>query len=256
MANDLLKGLYVAVTRPLEQAASLSLAIESHGGQVITFPLIAISALDDYREFDQAITQLENADWAIFISSNAVDNALPRIIRQFGELPKNLKFAAIGPQTAKQLSLYGVAHILTPQTRFDTEALLALPKMHAVAGQTVVIFRGLGGREVLAETLKSRGANIIFAECYRRTNPQQDAQLLSRHWQQHELDAVVVTSSEAMRNLISLASSTDYLQHVTLCVNHARIAEPALQLGLKVLVADAPGDEAMLDCLSQLAKDD
>jgi len=127
-----------------------------------------------------------------------------------------------------------------------------LAEMHDVANETIIIFRGLGGRDVLAETLKSRGANIIFAECYHRTNPQKDAQLLSRLWQQNQLNAVVVTSSEAMRNLVNLASESDYLQHVTLCVNHARIAELPLQLGLKVLVTDAPGDDAMIKCLSQL----
>ncbi len=252
MADDLLTGLHVAVTRPVDQAASLCEAIECYGGKAITFPLIAISPLIDYFAFEQAIANLENANWAIFISTNAVDNALPRILKKFGKIPKNLKFAAIGHQTAKQLSLYGVQRVLTPQKRFDSETLLALAEMHDVANETIIIFRGLGGRDVLAETLKSRGANIIFAECYRRTNPQKDAQLLSRLWQQNQLNAVVVTSSEAMRNLVNLASESDYLEHVTLCVNHARIAELPLQLGLKVLVTDAPGDDAMIKCLSQL----
>jgi uroporphyrinogen-III synthase len=36
---------------------------------------------------------------------------------------------------------------------------------------------------------------------------------------------------------------------VTLFVNHARIAELPLQLDFKVAVANAPGDEAMLEKL-------
>jgi uroporphyrinogen-III synthase len=115
-----------------------------------------------------------------------------------------------------------------------------------------MIFRGVGGRDVLAETLKSRGAKVIFAESYQRINPQINTTLLDQLWQHGKLDALVVTSSEAMRHLLHLAVNAEWLQHVTLCVNHARIAELPQQHGLKVRVANAPGDEAMLTCLSQL----
>jgi uroporphyrinogen-III synthase len=57
-----------------------------------------------------------------------------------------------------------------------------------------------------------------------------------------------------MRYLLKMADNETWLQHVTLCVNHERIAEQPRQLGLKVLIAEAPGDEAMLQCLSQLVK--
>jgi uroporphyrinogen-III synthase len=252
MADDLLKGLHIVVTRPVDQATDIYDAIYYHGGKAMLFPLIAISPLEDYREFELTIAKLEEADWAIFISTNAVDNALPRILKKFGNVPENLKFAAIGHQTAKELSLYGVHNVLTPHTRFDSETLLALAEMHDVANETVIIFRGVGGRDVLAETLKERGANVVFAECYRRTNPQTDTQLLNRFWQQGQLDAIIVTSSEAMRNLLEMAGESEWLRHITLCVNHARIAELPLQFGLKVLVTDAPGDDAMIKCLSQL----
>jgi uroporphyrinogen-III synthase len=56
-----------------------------------------------------------------------------------------------------------------------------------------------------------------------------------------------------MRNLLAMAGDAEWLRHVTLCVNHARIAELPLQLGLKVLVAEAPGDDAMMQCVAQLA---
>lgn len=253
MADNLLKGLHVAVTRPVDQAKSICEAIQHHGGDAILFPLLAISPLDNYHEFENVTANLEQTDWAIFISTNAVDNSLPRILKKFGNLPENLKFAAIGHQTAKQLTLYGVHQVLIPHTRFDSETLLALEEMHNVKNKNIVIFRGVGGRDVLANTLKSRGANVMFAECYQRINPQTDAQLLSNAWQQEHLNAVIVTSSEAMRNLLDMASKSEWLQHVTLCVNHARIAELPLQFGFKVLVTDAPGDDAMIECLSQIA---
>ena len=113
----------------------------------------------------------------------------------------------------------------------------------------IAIFRGVGGRELLAETLIARGANVYFAESYQRINPQTDANLLGELWKKGELQAIIITSSEAMRYLLDLAGTSEWLRHVTLCVNHERIAELPTQFGLKVLVADAPGDEAMLNKL-------
>lgn len=251
-----LSNLHIAVTRPTDQAQHLCELIRHHGGFATEFPLLAIAPLPDYRSFEQAISELEHADWAIFISTNAVNNAMPRVLKRYGNVPASVNFAAIGHQTAKDLALYGIRHVLTPHTRFDSETLLALPEMHDVTNQTVMIFRGLGGRDVLADTLKARGAKVIFAESYQRVNPQTNTQLLDQLWQHDKLDAIVVTSSEAMRHLLDLAAHAEWLHRVTLCVNHARIAELAQQHGLTVRVANAPGDEAMLTCLSQLVSAD
>ncbi len=249
MSDKPLTGIHIAVTRPIDQAHALTELITHLGGTAISFPLLAIQPLEDYRVFEQQLAQLETTDWAIFISTNAVDNAMPRMLRHYGNVPENLRFAAIGHQTAKELGFYGVHNVLIPHTRFDSETLLALPEMHDVANAKIAIFRGVGGRELLADTLKSRGAVVYFAECYRRVNPQINADLLCDLWKNGKLQAVIVTSSEAMRYLLDLAGSSEWLRHVTLCVNHARIAELPLQLGLKVVVSDAPGDSAMLETL-------
>ena len=248
-----LNGFGIAITRPLDQAKNLSTSIEQQGGKPISFPLIAISRLSDYTEFAQKINQLEKIEWLIFISSNAVDNAMPRIIKQYQQLPANLKFAAIGPQTAKQLASYGIQHVLIPDVRFDSEALLALPQMHAVQDQRIIIFRGIGGRELLAETLIERGAKVAFAECYQRINPQNNCLPLHKLWLNQQCHAIVVTSSEAMRHLLNMTNHgrDDWLRNIKICVNHARIVEEARMVGLEVNIASEPGDVAMLKCLEQ-----
>jgi uroporphyrinogen-III synthase len=160
-----------------------------------------------------------------------------------------LKFAAIGPITASELQSFGVKDVLIPEDKFDSESLLTLPEMIDVAGKKVMIIRGVGGRDVLAETLKARGAQVTFAECYQRTNPQTDCDLLAQLYAEKKLHAIVVTSSEAMRHLLNLADNPDWLRNVTLFVNHARIAELPAQKGLKIQVAEELGDEAMLNKL-------
>ena len=247
MTTKVLAGLGIAITRPIDQAKKLSALITEAGGTPISFPLIAITPLIDYNQFEAVISEIETYDWAIFISSNAVQNGMPRLKNK--GIPSQLKFATIGPVTAIELQSFGVTNVLRPKDRFDSESLLALPEMQAVKNKKVLIVRGVGGRDVLAETLKARGAQVTFAECYQRINPQTDCDLLAQLWAEKKLHAIVVTSSEAMRHLIDLAGDADWLCNITLCVNHARVAEFPLQLDLKVLVADAPGDEAMLALL-------
>lgn len=253
-----LTGIGIAITRPIDQAKKLSQLISDAGGTPISFPLIEITALTDYSQFESVISTVNQYDWAIFISSNAVQNGMPRLLKQ--GFPTQLQFAAIGPVTAAELQIFGVKQVLTPLThakqgeetkvRFDSESLLALPEMQVMQGKKVMLFRGIGGRDVLAETLKSRGAIVTFAECYQRINPQTNCDLLAQLWAEKKLHGIVVTSSEAMRHLLDLARDSEWLKNVTLYVNHARIAELPLQLDLKVKIAHAPGDDAMLKELS------
>jgi uroporphyrinogen-III synthase len=250
MPEGRLQGRHIVITRPEAQARKLSQLVSAAGGIVHLFPLIEIAPLQDYAAFEVTLDDLQDHDWAIFISSNAVENGIPRLIARYGDLPPKLKFAAIGPVTAAGLREHGVKQTLTPQGRFDSEALLELPEMQAVTGKKIMIFRGVGGRELLADRLRARGAHVTFAECYRRLNPQANADSLQTLWQNKQLHAIVITSSEAMRHLLDLAGEGDsWLSGTPVCVNHARIGELGAQYGLMTAVADAPGDEAMLACL-------
>lgn len=246
-----LSGFTIVVTRPVDQAKKLNTLITELGGKVIDFPLIDIAPLSDYAEFNANIAHIDQYDWLIFISSNAVQNAMPRLKQLWKNvLPSNLKYAAIGPVTAQTLNKFGVEGVLIPEGRFDSEALLSLAPMQEMQGKKVMIVRGVGGRELLASTLKSRGASITFAECYQRMNPQQDCQPI----QTNQCHALVVTSSEAMRHLLTLANNSqkdqnDWLSKLKICVNHQRIAEETEGFELQIFVADASGDEAMLRCL-------
>ncbi len=245
-----LAGVGVAITRPSDQAKKLTSLIEAAGGHVILFPLIEIVGLDDYSHFKREIVHIADYDWIIFISSNAVQHGMPHLLKH--PIPSHLRFAAIGPVTASELQDFGIQNVLIPKGRYDSESLLSLAELQEMQGKRVMIVRGIGGREVLAETLKSRGAEVTFAECYQRINPQKNIETLHQAWANQQLQAIVVTSSEAMRHLLDLAYHARWIREVTLCVNHARIAEQPIAMGLNVIVAEAPGDEAMLAALHYL----
>ncbi|HYG32329.1 MAG TPA: uroporphyrinogen-III synthase [Methylophilaceae bacterium] len=254
--NDALRGRHIAITRPQDQAVKLSQLIEAAGGRVISFPLISIAPLEDQSAFQVQLEQLPACHWAIFISTNAVRYGVPALLKRFGKIPDRLRFAAIGPATAAELKKFGIDDTLTPNNGFDSESLLALPEMHNVASNNIMIFRGVGGREVLGETLWQRAAHVTFAECYRRTNPQKNLSLLDSYRGKNQLDAIVVTSSEAMRHLLQMGADRPWLSEVALCVNHERVAELPREKGMRVAAAGASGDKTMLDCLIRTLSDD
>jgi uroporphyrinogen-III synthase len=163
-----------------------------------------------------------------------------------------LRFAAVGRASVRELDNFGVTGVVAP-ARFDSEALLAMPEMNNVAGKRVVILRGDGGRELVADTLAARGARVEYAECYRRGRPRGDAAPLIDAWARDELDAITVTSSEGLRNLFDMvgARGQAWLRKTPLFVPHARIAAAARELDLAGVVVTAQGDDGLMEGLQQ-----
>jgi uroporphyrinogen-III synthase len=130
--------------------------------------------------------------------------------------------------------------------------LLDLPALD-VAGRRIVIFRGEGGRELLGDTLVARGAQLEYAECYRRSRPHLDIAPLMRAWARHEVHAVVITSSEGLSNLFDMVGKLGqaWLQKTPVFVPHPRIAETARGLGVREIVVTAAGDEAVVASLAE-----
>ena len=171
------------------------------------------------------------------------------LIKSRRELPAGLQIAAIGRGSSKELKHFGVTDIIAPTARFDSENLLEMPEMQAVQGKRVVIFRGDGGREVLGDTLIARGAQVEYAECYRRSRPDVPAGNLLRQWSRNEINAVTVTSSEGLRNLYDMLGKLgrQWLKSTPVFVPHERILAVAHELGLERGVLTPAGDEGLVD---------
>ncbi len=246
-----LAGKVIVVTRPAHQAAHLADMISAEEGDALLFPAIEIADIEDKESLYALIDRLDAFEWAIFVSPNAVQKAL-NLIKTRRALPPQLRFAAVGRGSVRELEHYGVTGVVAP-ARFDSEALLEMPEMKSVAGKRVVIFRGDGGRDVLGDTLAARGALVDYAECYRRERPQRDATPLIDAWARDELHAITVTSSEGLRNLFELAGARGraQLRKTPLFVPHARIAATARELEFASVVLTAQGDDGLLEGLKR-----
>jgi len=242
-----LQGMGIVVTRPAHQAQHLAQLIAAAGGEAILFPVLEILDTEDLHPLNALIARLDSFDVAIFISPNAVGKAM-NLIRAQRELPAQLTIAAIGRGSRKELERCGVNQAVAPQRQFDSEGLLELPQFQDMNGKRVVIFRGEGGREMLGDTLIARGAQLEYAECYRRGKPNIDAAPLLHRWTRGEVQAVTVTSSEGLHNLFDLLGKLgqQWLKKTPLFAPHARIAAAARGLGLEQVLTTAAGDEGLL----------
>jgi len=112
----------------------------------------------------------------------------------------------------------------------------------------VVIFRGDGGRELLGDVLRERGAEVEQIASYRRGKPGNDGAVLLKHWEERTLDAITVTSSEGLRNLYEMVGKLGqaWLRKTPLFVPHARIGEQAGRLGLSRIHNTGPGDDGLI----------
>jgi uroporphyrinogen-III synthase len=245
--NRPLAGKFILVTRPAEQAGELAALITGAGGRPVLFPAIEVRDLEDMRPFFTLVDRLEDFDFAIFISPNAVGRAMKRMLERRA-LPAGLKIIAVGGGTARALANCGVSDVIAPRQRYDSEALLDLPELATPGNRRVVIFRGQGGRELLGDALNARGARVEYAECYRRCRPEIDPAPVLDAWRRGELDAVTVTSSEGLRNLYEIVGNPgrDLLVRTPLFVPHPRIAEAARELQVQSVVVTGPHDTGLL----------
>lgn len=252
LVADGLSGRAVVVTRPAHQANNLCNLISDNGGQAIRFPVLEIVDPPNPLISEEIQSKLATANLLIFISPNAVDYGM-KAIEAAGANPAAVKIAAVGQGTAKRLAALNQNVDVFPTDTFNSEALLAMPEMQTVAGQQVVIFRGVGGREHLADSLRQRGANVEYIECYQRVRPNTVSSELSELLAKESVDAVVVTSNEGLQNLYDMLSADDhrYLLNVQLFVVSERARELAQTLGFSkpAIIVSKASDQGIISSL-------
>jgi uroporphyrinogen-III synthase len=233
-----LAGRRILVTRPRELAQELAALIRAAGGEPLLYPALEIREVADPAPARALLARLREFDLAVFVSPSAVRKAME--LAEGQAWPAQLRVAAVGGGTRRALEQLGFKDVIAPAGQEDSEALLALP---GLAGfRRVAIFRGEGGREILGETLAARGARVEYAECYRRVRPASAAAPAGR------LDAICVSSGEALRNLVALLGRERVAQ-APCFVPNARVAGIALELGVREPVLAGPGDAQMLVAL-------
>lgn len=250
-----LQGLTVLVTRPAHQASRFQQLLAAQGAHAVLFPVVEIRPPDDVAALATQLVDIATYDTALFISANAVDYGLQALATP--QLLQHLTLGAIGKKTAQALQQHGFTAQWVPTAGFTSEDWLALPQTQQLAGRRILIFRGAGGRELLADTLRQRGATVTQVDVYQRVCPKIAASQLKQHHEQQQLDIIAITSSEGILNLVTMLDNPAWIKTLPLLVGSPRMRETARQAGFDgtLIMADNPSDEAMLQALIQWAQE-
>lgn len=248
-----LDGYTVVVTRPAAQAGPFIEQVRSAGASCIALPTLVIEPLDPGPGVVADILA-QPWEWIVYTSVNAVESAAAAL----GRLPAARAVAAVGRATARALERHGIRVDLRPETA-NSEGLLATPELEHVAGQSVLLVKGAGGRDLLRETLAGRGAHVRALDVYRRSPATLDpaAAMAIEAAVRDELARLIVavTSAEVLTSLLELvpAPTAGALRDAGLLVPGARVAAAAQAAGWRgrIVQAETAEDPAMFAALRE-----
>ncbi|PRA32152.1 uroporphyrinogen-III synthase [Pseudomonas poae] len=227
----------VLLTRPAEESTALAASLSDAGIFSSSLPLLDIEPLALTPGQQAVLHDLGRYCAVIVVSKPAARLA----VQQLGQAWPQLPWFSVGAATAQVLADHGL-NVHYPLTGDDSEALLQLPALSEAIARPearVLILRGEGGRELLAERLREQGASVDYLELYRRFLPAYGAGALMQRIQLERLNGLVVSSGQGLLNLQALAGAEwPQVAQLPLFVPSPRVQE----------MARAAGAEKVVDC--------
>ena len=226
----------------------------------MALPLIDIVAVADRSALLAAWQGLTTRRLVVFVSSNAV-------VHFFAARPADAVWpttalaAAPGPATGDALRAEGLgeASIVEPSStapQFDSEALWQRLAARGWRGASVLVVRGDGGRDWLAEQLAAAGASVDSAAAYRRAPPRFDAaarRLVDQTLAEPQAWIWLFSSSQAVGHLEAGAGAGRWGRSRAIAT-HPRIARRAEAAGFQAVVEAGPGIDAVVACLQSIGQ--
>ena len=232
-------------TRPDQRAKALSLFLRQHGIEVIDLPLLALVE-KPLTVAERAVLQsIDRYQVVVLVSEAAVKYGLARLVTlvKLTELSKNITWVAVGDKTAnyfnqtwQQLTELPAPTIIFPDEKRaqNNEGLLNLPVIQALGkGDYLQVWRGIGGRELLADTLAAKGVQVHLLNLYQRVLPSATTHAFAV-WQQTQTQThnqpiiVLISSLTAWQNWQQLTANTQMVANCYYLVLQSRIAQQML----------------------------
>ncbi|MBP6104117.1 MAG: uroporphyrinogen-III synthase [Gammaproteobacteria bacterium] len=246
----------ILITRPQALASRLCQKIQDLGHRPACIPMIEIQPAPHYT-LAEGLELFKRINIALFTSQAAVHYATPLIQAQPSLWP-SITYMAIGPGTQQALQALGIPTVLIPEAPpYETESLLKLKNLQSILGTSIAIVKGEGGRTLLAETLKARGALVYPLVVYLRCMPSYNTETILENWDQHLPDLSVSTSASALEHLIALFPPTalHYLQKHPIVVVGSRMLALAHQRGFqKPVLATGADDSAIVSAIIKVLR--
>ena len=206
MTGERTTGRAVLVARAPERGAPLAALLRAAGHDVVVAPVIERAPADDPVPLDDAVRGLAGGAfaWVVVTSVNAVDalaDAAARTGTSLAGAP--VRWAAVGPATARALAAAGVTTDLVPEADATAAGLVAaFPDPEATDAEPRSVLLPLGdlARPTLDDGLAVRGWAPHVVTAYRTVHHTLPADVAERA-RAGGFDLVVVSSGSVAREI-------------------------------------------------------
>ncbi|APB32448.1 uroporphyrin-III C-methyltransferase [Gloeomargarita lithophora Alchichica-D10] len=194
-----LQGKNILITRAAGSGSELEELLGQSGANVVSLPTLVVTPPPDWAPLDAALAQLEQFNWLILTSANAVDYFLKRLWhhQRDGRSLAHLKIAVVGEKTALNLQKWGLRADLIPPEFVADQLLTEFPQD---CQDLRVLFPRVasGGREVLVQGLQERGAQVLEVAAYETGCPAEIRAFILDYLRQGLIDVLTFTSSKTV----------------------------------------------------------
>jgi uroporphyrinogen-III synthase len=238
-------SLTTLITRPEHEGRVLAEKLALLDVQTYCQPLFDYHSNQCQKELSKILT---NTHLPIIIFISAASVKFANKIQHISTWNYS-KILAVGSATALALNELGL-NAITPEDH-HSEGLLKLSDLQSINKKDIIIVRGDGGREHLAETLHLKGAKTCYFEAYQRIWRQLPTNI-AQHWRRNNINCIVITSNALLKTIVQLLPTSDeYWKHKCIwVVASERIALLAKELGLAHVVnAHGANDDAITNAI-------
>jgi uroporphyrinogen-III synthase len=189
----------ILITRPRAQADDFADKLQSRGFEPIFFPVIEIRPIENNVELEQALANLNNYDWVVFTSVNAVEVVFSSPSLEKEDKGVEIRVAAIGPKTAEALQARGVTPDFVPD-EYVAESIV--PGLGDLRGKLVLLPRAEIARKALPEAITNAGGIPHEIAIYQTLPVQPDPDGLAAL--RSGVDVVTLTSPSTVQNFTAI----------------------------------------------------
>ena len=201
-----LQNKTIILTRALNQQGPSRRIFENYGAKVLDLPALVIGPPDDFSSLDNALNELASFHWIIFSSSNGIESVEKRLQQRnlsLSNVPKSLKFAVVGRKTADYLNQIGIhADFIPPE--FVADSLINNFPVSGMGLRILIPRVQSGGRQILAQSFRDSGANVVEVSAYQSYCPQKIPEITADALNNLDVDAITFTSSKIVLNSYKL----------------------------------------------------
>lgn len=242
----------VLITRPQAQASGWVDAIADQGWQPVLLPSLVIEPVTLEPLHREWLMGLDRYTKVIVVSANAAQLGAAALDEFWPQWPVQQTWYAVGPATAEALLPWQVKPKVPSQ--HSSEGLLGLASLQQIAGERILILKGVGGRTAIADTLTLRGADVDGLPLYRREMPETAPQIVKStlsDWLSQPQPVLAPSSGDGLKNLLTMvrASAPECLESLyatPVVVMSERFAAFARTKGFKqIRLAENSSGEAL-----------